>query len=177
MTTLARLRKGALALPEVEEGKHGAMVAFTVRSRTIAARLKDRQRVEFPVPADRIDALLDELPGAEPVLNDGEPAWVRLVLADLDVRVLDRLLLQAWEMVAPAEIVAARHPHSPTRPPPDLPPIGRPATAALTLFGVTSLEKVATYTAAELLDLHGVGPRAIRILEEALAAEGRSFKD
>ncbi|NEE36127.1 DNA-binding protein, partial [Streptomyces sp. SID7982] len=30
-------------------------------------------------------------------------------------------------------------------------------------------------TAAEVLALHGVGPKAIRVLREALAAEGLAF--
>lgn len=52
----------------------------------------------------------------------------------------------------------------------DLPKaIGRPATRALTSAGITTLAKVAALTDAELLALHGVGPKAVRILREALA--------
>ncbi|HIZ38181.1 MAG TPA: DNA-binding protein [Candidatus Ruania gallistercoris] len=57
----------------------------------------------------------------------------------------------------------------------DLPAIGRPATRALTTAGITSLDAVAARTEAELLELHGLGPRALRLLREALAAQGRSF--
>lgn len=57
-----------------------------------------------------------------------------------------------------------------------LPNIGRPATRALEGIGVTTLEQAADHRAADLLALHGVGPRAIRILEAALAAEGRWFR-
>jgi hypothetical protein len=46
----------------------------------------------------------------------------------------------------------------------------------LALIGVTSLDQVAGHTEKDLLALHGVGPRAIRILREALAADGRSFR-
>ena len=53
--------------------------------------------------------------------------------------------------------------------------IGRPATNALALIGVTTLQQVAEHTERELLVLHGVGPKAIRVLREALAADGRSF--
>ena len=53
-----------------------------------------------------------------------------------------------------------------------LPAIGAPATAALESVGITTLELVAGRPARRLLSLHGVGPRAIRILQEALAAAG-----
>ncbi|MET0467935.1 MAG: helix-hairpin-helix domain-containing protein [Aeromicrobium sp.] len=60
--------------------------------------------------------------------------------------------------------------------PSDLPrSIGRPATNALAAQGITSLEQVAGLTEAELLALHGVGPKAVRLLREALAAHGRVF--
>jgi predicted flap endonuclease-1-like 5' DNA nuclease len=58
----------------------------------------------------------------------------------------------------------------------DLPGIGRPATNALALRGITTLAQVAEHTEEELLALHGVGPKAIRILGEALAAAGRGFR-
>ncbi|MCA5891816.1 hypothetical protein LEP48_00435 [Isoptericola sp. NEAU-Y5] len=52
----------------------------------------------------------------------------------------------------------------------DLPSaIGRPATRALESAGITTLAAVAQRSDAELLALHGVGPRAVRILREALA--------
>jgi predicted flap endonuclease-1-like 5' DNA nuclease len=59
---------------------------------------------------------------------------------------------------------------------PDLPAIGRPATAALELAGITTLRQVAGYRAQDLLALHGVGPKAVRILAGALAAEGLTFR-
>ncbi len=49
----------------------------------------------------------------------------------------------------------------------DLPAIGAPATRALHAAGYTTLESVADVPAEDLLALHGVGPRAIRILREA----------
>ncbi len=55
--------------------------------------------------------------------------------------------------------------------------IGRPATAALTLAGYDSLDRLAGASASDLLKLHGVGPAAIARLRVALAATGRSFRD
>ncbi|MEZ5295298.1 MAG: hypothetical protein R2697_03190 [Ilumatobacteraceae bacterium] len=58
----------------------------------------------------------------------------------------------------------------------DLPEIGAPATRALAAIGVTRLEQVAERREAELLALHGLGPRALRILNEALAARGQTLR-
>ena len=49
-----------------------------------------------------------------------------------------------------------------------LPRIGAPATRALASIGVTSLSQVSARREAELLALHGFGPRAVRILNDAL---------
>ncbi|MBW6435866.1 DNA-binding protein [Actinoplanes hulinensis] len=57
----------------------------------------------------------------------------------------------------------------------DLPPIGRPANSALLAAGVTTLAQVATHRPAELLAMHGVGPKAIRLLSEALADHGLTW--
>jgi predicted flap endonuclease-1-like 5' DNA nuclease len=62
-----------------------------------------------------------------------------------------------------------------TEPARDLPNLGRPAGRALDAQGITTLAEVAARSESELLSLHGVGPKAIRILREALEAEGRSF--
>jgi predicted flap endonuclease-1-like 5' DNA nuclease len=58
----------------------------------------------------------------------------------------------------------------------DLPKIGAPATRALASIGVTRLADVADRSESELLRLHGFGPRALRILKEALAANGLSMR-
>ena len=57
-----------------------------------------------------------------------------------------------------------------------LPNIGKPATRALAAIGITSLDQVAWKSEPELLALHGVGPKAIRILREGLAARGLELK-
>lgn len=64
------------------------------------------------------------------------------------------------------------------RPVGDLPDaIGKTAARELALHGITDLERVATHSRKELLAIHGVGPKAIRILAEALAARGLAFRD
>ena len=44
--------------------------------------------------------------------------------------------------------------------------IGRPALNALTTAGFTTLQQVAKLTDKDLLALHGVGPKAVKILRE-----------
>ena len=53
--------------------------------------------------------------------------------------------------------------------------IGAPATRALTAAGYTELSQLANVPAAELAKLHGVGPKALRLLQEALQAQGNSL--
>jgi predicted flap endonuclease-1-like 5' DNA nuclease len=53
-----------------------------------------------------------------------------------------------------------------------LPRIGAPATRALASIGVETLEQVAGRSAADLQALHGFGPKAVRLLAEALASAG-----
>jgi hypothetical protein len=57
----------------------------------------------------------------------------------------------------------------------ELPPtIGRPATQGLLNAGLVTLDDVSSKSEAELLAIHGVGPKAVRILTEALERRRRS---
>lgn len=53
--------------------------------------------------------------------------------------------------------------------------MGRPANAALVARGVTTLAQVARMSEAELAAIHGVGPKAIRILRDELAERDLSL--
>jgi uncharacterized protein YdhG (YjbR/CyaY superfamily) len=59
----------------------------------------------------------------------------------------------------------------------DFPNIGSPATRALEHEGYTQLKQLTKLSEVELTQLHGVGPKAVRILKEALKAKGLSFKE
>jgi predicted Fe-Mo cluster-binding NifX family protein len=59
----------------------------------------------------------------------------------------------------------------------DLPKTSAPAQRALEGAGYTRLEQLTSVTEAELLALHGMGPKALGILREALAARGLKFAD
>jgi hypothetical protein len=54
--------------------------------------------------------------------------------------------------------------------------IGAPATRALTAAGYTELRQLADVPVAELKKLHGVGPKALRLLQEALEQQGLSLR-
>jgi hypothetical protein len=58
-----------------------------------------------------------------------------------------------------------------------IPRLSAPANRALAEAGYTTLADVARAGERELLALHGVGPKAIRLLREAFAGRGLTFAD
>jgi hypothetical protein len=58
-----------------------------------------------------------------------------------------------------------------------MPNIGAPATRALQSAGYRTLRDVAGASRSALLALHGVGPRAIRIVEAALREHEMVLRD
>jgi len=63
------------------------------------------------------------------------------------------------------------------RPVGDLPnEIGKTAARELSINGITTLQQVASHSKKELLAIHGVGPKAIRLLGEVMAAKGLDYK-
>jgi len=57
------------------------------------------------------------------------------------------------------------------------PRLGKVARRELALNGYTSYRQLTDVAPAKLLAIHGVGPKAIRILEEELADRGLAFPD
>jgi uncharacterized protein YdhG (YjbR/CyaY superfamily) len=58
----------------------------------------------------------------------------------------------------------------------DLPEkLSQPAQRALAAAGIQSLEQVSRYSAVEISKLHGIGPNAMALLQQALEAKGLSF--
>jgi hypothetical protein len=55
--------------------------------------------------------------------------------------------------------------------------IGAPARGALLHAGYTRLEQLTEVTEAEILKLHGVGPKALGVLRQTLNARFLSFAD
>jgi hypothetical protein len=67
-------------------------------------------------------------------------------------------------------------PRSPTPDTSDFPlGIGKPALRALTGAGYSTLDQLTRAREADLLRLHGFGPKALRLLRAALAEQGKTF--
>jgi DNA-directed RNA polymerase alpha subunit len=55
--------------------------------------------------------------------------------------------------------------------------LAQPALRALSAAGFTRLEQFTSITEADLLKLHGMGPKALGLIRSALQARGLSFAD
>lgn len=55
------------------------------------------------------------------------------------------------------------------------PGMSGPSLRALSVAGVRSMSDLTRWTKADLAKLHGMGPKALRQLREALAERGASF--
>jgi hypothetical protein len=117
--------------------------------------------------------------GADTAVGHGEelrlPSGFR---ADVDGMALNSLVRAGWRHVAPKRLVAAVDQAEAAEPgEEDLQAeIGRPATRALHSAGLATLNLVTAKSENELLELHGVGPRAVRILNQVPAEQGRSLR-
>jgi len=58
----------------------------------------------------------------------------------------------------------------------ELPKTSGPAGRALSGAGVERLEDLTRFTETEIADLHGMGPKALGFLREALQKAGLDFK-
>jgi predicted flap endonuclease-1-like 5' DNA nuclease len=57
----------------------------------------------------------------------------------------------------------------------DLPKLSAPAHRALASLGITRLEQFANFTEKDIKNLHGIGPKVMKELHEALAQRGLAF--
>lgn len=64
---------------------------------------------------------------------------------------------------------------NPEQPENDFPRLSAPAHRALAGAGYSRLEQLTWVTEAEIAKLHGMGPKGVDQLREALAAKGQSF--
>jgi predicted flap endonuclease-1-like 5' DNA nuclease len=53
--------------------------------------------------------------------------------------------------------------------------LGKVARRELALHGITRFDQLTSFTATDLLKVHGVGPKAVRVLAEELVARGLRF--
>jgi len=57
----------------------------------------------------------------------------------------------------------------------DLPKLAAPAQRALSAANIQNLKQLTKYSEADIKELHGIGPNALKELRRALAAKGLSF--
>lgn len=178
MTTKAQLRKTALGLPDAEETGTKALPAFTVHGRTFAELTADGQ-VQLKLDEGTVRASLEKCSITQVSAPDGTPEGVAVPLAEVNGMELNNLVFKSWLTQAEPEAAAAARAAIVGEAPAGadaLPTaIGKPATRALLLAGISNLSQVAERTEAELLELHGVGPKAVKVLAEALRESGRGF--
>ncbi|NED99545.1 helix-hairpin-helix domain-containing protein [Phytoactinopolyspora halotolerans] len=180
MTDVRQFRRAALSLQEVEEqsAAHG-VVSFAVADRTFASANTADVDVSLHLGEEEQADFLTSHPSAERLIDGTTPIGVRISLADIDGQQLNHWVRRAWLANAPQRLVAHATVAETATPGKvgDLPKaIGRPATQALVDAGITSLAQVAELTEAELKAMHGVGPKAIRVLKQELDTTGRSLK-
>ncbi|MEU6986382.1 hypothetical protein ABZ946_23580 [Streptomyces sp. NPDC046324] len=98
-------------------------------------------------------------PTGERLFRAGRPAGFRVPLADVNGRQLNALVRAAWAARAPKRLADAL------------------ATAEAAADGpVGDLSAGIGRPATPLLALHGVGPKAVRILTEILREQGRTLR-
>jgi len=175
MTTLAQLRKTAISLSETTEQRiDSGEVVFAVRDKRFASA--EHGVVRLHLPAADADEILSTYPTAGRLTRGATAIGVRIPLADINGQQLNHWVRRAWLSRAPKQLAAqaAAAATAVAGEVGDLPrAIGRPATQALTSVGITTLDQVAEHTEAALSEMHGIGPKVIRILNETLVAAGR----
>lgn len=165
MTTAAQLRKTALSNP----GTAADGTAYTVHGTEFAALGTDR-RVRLRLPGAEAADMAAQHDTAE-VVGVG----VTVPITDIGGQALNYWVYRAWLHCAPPELAdqALAAAQAGAGGVGDLPAsIGRPATRALANAGITTLNQVAAMSDAELAALHGLGPKALGILREAVDSRG-----
>ncbi|WP_229051440.1 hypothetical protein [Aeromicrobium sp. Leaf350] len=163
MTSLAHVRTAVTRLDEVEKCADGGE-SYAVAGQTFVTVTADRSGIELSLPGDDARKVTEDIPGAS-VVEGG-------VLVPLDVMngmQANAVIGRAWAHRAPGRLTKVSAAAASADG--DLPrAIGRPATSALHGAGISTLAELSTRTESEIADLHGVGPKAMRLLGEALAA-------
>jgi len=58
----------------------------------------------------------------------------------------------------------------------DLPKLAAPARRALAAAGIQNLKQLTIFSEAEIKQLHGIGPNALKQLQQALTAKGWQYQ-
>lgn len=178
MTTKAQLRKTALSLPDALEDQQNGLPVYTVHGEVFAS-LSATKKVSLALDEATVRDSLANCSITRMPAPNGEQPFVSVPLADVNGMELSNLVFKSWLNQAPPDLAAAARAAVRSEAPagPDALPkaIGKPATRALLLAGISNLEQVAAHTESQLLELHGRGPHALKSLREVLRNTGRQL--
>ena len=110
MVTSDDVRALALSLPRAYEALVGDRVKFRVRQLVFLALSPDETVLGFGYPKEERDALIAAEPDkfALPRLSDQRFHWVHARMSALDPDEMRELVIDAWRMVVPKKVAAAR---------------------------------------------------------------------
>nr|WP_241825718.1 helix-hairpin-helix domain-containing protein [Micromonospora sp. CB01531] len=115
----------------------------------------------FPVADfDGPAAMLDALTYPKAACGSSVPAALELPQSGRGAHVWEYVMVRSWPG---GDIMKSVNSSLDT-----LPKIGAPATRALNNAGYTALRELAGVSRAELAKLHGMGPKALEIIQNAL---------
>ncbi|GAA2603548.1 MmcQ/YjbR family DNA-binding protein [Actinomadura fulvescens] len=110
MVTVEDVRRLALTLPRTSEHLIGDRVKFRVGQIVYVAFSADETVMGFAFPKEERDALIASEPGTFhlPRLSDQRFNWVNAWTAELGEAEMRELVIDAWCMVVPKKVAAAR---------------------------------------------------------------------
>ena len=110
MATVDEVRRLALSLPRTTEGLVGDQVRFRVGRLVYASISADETLMGFAFPREERPALIASDPDKflMPIRSDERYNWVRVRLAAIDEAEMTELVTDAWRMVVPKRVAAAR---------------------------------------------------------------------
>lgn len=174
MTTLAHVRTAVKRLAEVARVDGAGTESWAVDGRTFLVVTADRTAVELVLPADDAEKVTIDVPGASVLVDGDVVAGVRVPLDAVNGMQANAVIGRAWAHRAPVRLTDVSAAAAVTDG--DLPrSIGRPATSALHGAGIATLAELSTRRPTEIAALHGMGPRAVGLLREALEAAGLTW--
>ncbi|GAA1726424.1 hypothetical protein [Aeromicrobium alkaliterrae] len=168
MTSLTHVRTAVKRLDEVESLTVGGE-SYAVDGAVFLAIAAARDAVLLHLPVDDAAKVVADMPGATQLDGGADEPTVTVPLDAMNGMQANAVIGRAWAHRAPVRLTQVGAAASAVDG--DLPrSIGRPATSALHGAGIATLADLAGRTQDEVAALHGVGPKAVRILTEALAA-------
>jgi hypothetical protein len=107
MITSEAVVQMALALPEAEEKEHWGRPSFRVRNKIFATLRADENRAVLKLPLVDQEMVVRARPAAFALAPWEHQGWTFVQLTQVDEAEFGRLLVLAWQNVAPKRLVAA----------------------------------------------------------------------